>query len=96
MLEGIITTHDVRRTSDGRALEVVATLDAGEVLPGMFVHIPLNGMLDFTVRIQEVMPEAGGYLRLVLDCGDDPEGARLVMAFNFEDETLQVLETGEP
>jgi hypothetical protein len=95
MPEGIITTRSVRQSLNGRAVEVVAKLDAGEVVPGMFIHIPMNGMLNFTVRIEEVTPEADGCLRLVLDCGNDPEDAKLVMAFNFEDETLQVLETGE-
>ncbi len=96
MPEGIITTHEVRPTSDGRALEVVATLDAGKVVPGMFVHIPLNGMLDLTVRVSAVAPESEGRLRLVLDCGDEAGGAELVEAFNFESETLWVLESGEP
>ena len=96
MPEGIITTHAVRPTPDGLALEVVATLDAGEVVPGMFVHIPLNGMLDLTVRVSAVTRERDSRLRLVLDCGDEPGGAELVGAFNFEAETLWVLDTGEP
>jgi hypothetical protein len=96
MPEGIITARKVRPTSDGRALEVAATLDAGEVLAGMFVHIPLNGMLDLTVRVSSVTPEGENRLRLVLDCGDEPGGAEFVEAFNFESETLRVLETGEP
>jgi hypothetical protein len=86
----------VRPSSDGPALEVVATLDAGEVVPGMFVHIPLNGMLDLTVRVSSVAPEAGNRLRLVLDCGDAPGGAEFVEALNFGSETLWVLETGVP
>jgi hypothetical protein len=96
MPEGIITTHDVRPIADGRALEVIATLDAGEVVPGMLVHIPLNGMLDRTVKLLSVTREGNSRLRLVLDCGDEPGGAELVAAFNFETETLWVLETGEP
>jgi hypothetical protein len=95
MPEGIITTHDVRPTTDGRALEVVATLDAGEVVPGMFVHIPLNGMLDLTVRVSSVAAEGLNHLRLVLDCGGEPGGADIVAAFDFASETLWVLETGE-
>jgi hypothetical protein len=96
MPEGIITTHDVRPTSDGLGLEVIATLDAGEIVPGMFVHIPLNGMLDLTVKVSAVTRESENRLRLVLDCGDEPGGAELLAAFNFEAETLWVLETGEP
>ena len=92
MPEGIITTRDVRPTADGRDLEVVATLDAGEVVPGMFVHIPLNGMLNLTVPVAEVTRECDNQLRLVLDCGGD---ADLIAAFNFESETLWVLATGE-
>ena len=95
MPEGIITTRSVRQTPDGRAVEVVAKLDAGEVVPGMFVHVPLNGMLNFTIRVGEITPEADGCIRLLLDCGNDSESAKLVMAFHFEDETLEVLATGE-
>jgi hypothetical protein len=95
MPEGIITTRDVRPTTDGRALEVVATLDAGEVVPGMFVHIPLNGMLNLTVPVAEVTHESNGQLRLVLDCGGEAGDAELIAAFNFESETLWVLATGE-
>jgi hypothetical protein len=91
--EGIITTREVRRTADGRALEVLATLDAGEVVPGMFVHIPLNGMLDLTVPVAAVTHENDTQLRLVLDCGDEAGGAELVAACNFE--ALWVLATGE-
>jgi hypothetical protein len=96
MPEGIITTHDLRSTSDGLALEAVATLDAGEVVPGMFVHIRLNSMLDLTVRVSAVAREGVSRIRLVLDCGDEPGRAELLAAFNFESETLWVLETGEP
>jgi hypothetical protein len=94
MREGIITTRTIRATADNRAVEVIASLDAGEVVPGMFVHIPLN-MLDFTIPVASVAPAPDGCIRLVLDCGDEEDGADLVMMFNFEDETLWVLETGE-
>jgi hypothetical protein len=96
MPEGIISAHDVQLTPDGRSVEVIATLDAGEVVPGMFVHIPLNGMLDFTVKVSAVASEAENRIRIVLDCGQETEGAEVVKAFNFKDETLWVLETGEP
>jgi len=96
MPEGIITTHAVRPISGGGDLEVIATLDAGEVVPGMFVHIPLNGMLDLTVKVSSVTHESGSRIRLVLDCGGEPGGAGFVAAFDFEAETLWVLETGEP
>jgi hypothetical protein len=96
MPEGIITTHEVQFTTDGRALDVIATLDAGEIVPGMFVHIPLNGMLDLTVKVSAVTHESENRLRLGLDCGDEPSAAELVAAFNFEAETLWVLKTGEP
>jgi hypothetical protein len=95
MPEGIITTRDVRPTKDGRGLEVVATLDAGEVVPGMFVHIPLNGMLNLTVPVAAVTHESDNHLRLVLDCGGEAGDAGLIAAFNFDSETLWVLETGE-
>lgn len=95
MPEGIITTHNVRPTVDGPALEVVAALDAGEVVPGMYVHIPLNGMLDLTVPVVAVAHEGKTQLRIVLDCGDEAGGAELVAAFNFAAETLWVSGTGE-
>ena len=95
MPEGIITTRTVRATGDNRAVEVIASLDAGEVVAGMFVHIPLNGMLDFTVPVASVSPAPDGCIRLILDCGDEKDGADLVVMFNFEGETLRVLETGQ-
>jgi hypothetical protein len=95
MPEGIITTHEVRPTEDRCAVEVIATLDAGEVVPGMFVHIPLNGMLDLTVEVSAVTHDKERRVRLVLDCGDEPDGAELIVAFNFEGETLWVSETGD-
>jgi hypothetical protein len=94
MPEAIISTEQVRETQDGNA-EVIATIDAGEIIPGMFLHIPLNGQFNLTVRITEIVPQEGTRVRLVLDCGHDFEGASLVMAFHFEEETLWVLETGE-
>ena len=94
MPEAIITTRTVRPTSDGRAVAVIAKLDAGELEPGMYIHIPLNSMLSFTVRITDVMQAKNGGVRLLLDCGDDPKSVPLVVAFNFEDETLEVLSTG--
>lgn len=95
MSEAIITTHKVRASPEKRAVEVFASLDAGEVIPGMFIHIPLNGMLDFTVRVREVSQLDGNRVRLVLDCGEDGDDAELVMAFNFGNETLLVQETEE-
>ncbi|MFH5806011.1 hypothetical protein, partial [Alienimonas sp. DA493] len=74
-------------------LEVEATLDAGEVRPGMFLHIPMNCLLNLTVSIAAVEP-AGARLRLELDC-DDELDADLVAGFNFEGETLWVLEIEE-
>ena len=58
MADGTIIAKTVRAMPDGSAVEVMATLDAGEVHPGMFVHIPLNGSLDFTARIIAVSPIA--------------------------------------
>lgn len=94
MPEGIISTEQVRATQDMRAVEVIATLDAGEIVPGMFLHIPLNSQLAVTVRIAEIAPQEGKRIRLVLDCDNDPDDADMVVALNFEDETLWVLETG--
>lgn len=95
MAEAIISTHQVRATQDGRAVEVIATLDAGEVVSGMFLHIPINNLLDFTVRIEEVVSLIGNEIRFVLSCGKETNQVNMVLAFNFEDETLWVLETGE-
>ncbi len=91
MSEGIISTHTFRETPDGKWIEVIATLDAGEALPGMFIHIPINGMLNFTLEVADVSPLDGGRIRILLEGGD---GSGLVMAFDFEDETLEVLSTG--
>lgn len=95
MLEGLITTQTVRATADNCTVEVIASLDAGEVRPGMYLHIPLNRMLDFTVRVASISPTSDGYIKLLLDCGDESDGADLILMFNFEDETLLVLESGE-
>jgi hypothetical protein len=95
MPEAIISTDWVRTTPDGNAVEVSATLDAGQIIPGMFLHIPLNRSLDFTVRIREIVPQGERQIRLILDCNNDPETADMVLAFNFEEETLWVLESGE-
>lgn len=95
MPEGIITARIVRATADGGVVEVVATLDAGEVKPAMFVHIPLNGTLDVTVPIASVSPLPDGTLRLTLDCGEEDSIAEIVLALNFEGESLRVLDTGE-
>ncbi len=95
MSEGIITTRTVRVTADQRTVEIVANLDAGEIEPGMFVHIPLSGTLDVTVPIASISSLPDGALRLILDCGEDDDFANLVVGLNFEQETLHVLETGE-
>lgn len=95
MREGIITMCDVRHTADGRALEVAAKLDAGEVVPGMFVHILLNGLLDLTVPVASVAHGNGTRILLILDCGNEAAGAVLVAAFNFRAETLWVSDIRE-
>jgi hypothetical protein len=80
---------------DRTSVEFVSTLDAGELAPGMFLHIPMNSMLDFTVAINKVVPLSPPNFHVVLDCDDDEDGAALVMAFNFNNETLGVDEVGE-
>ena len=61
----------------------------------MFVHIPLNSSLDFTVKIIRVSPAPNSRIRILLDCGNDLDSAALITAVNFEGETLKVLPTGE-
>jgi hypothetical protein len=95
MRELIITTQTVAMSPDRKSVEFVATLDAGELAPGMFVHIPMNPMLDITVAIKKVVPLSPPNFHVVLDCDDDEDGAALVMAFNFDNETLWVDEVGE-
>jgi hypothetical protein len=94
MREAIITTRAVSMSPDGKSVEFVATLDAGELAPGMFVHIPMNSMLDFTVAIREVLPLSPPNIHVILDCDNDEDGAALVLAFNFDNETLWVDEVG--
>jgi len=95
MREAIITTHAVSKSPGGKSVEFVATLDAGELAPGMFIHIPINWSLDFTVPIKEVVPLSPPDVHVILDCGDDEDDVDLVLAFNFDDETLWVNESGE-
>jgi hypothetical protein len=92
MREAIISTKRVRATPDGSAAEVIAALDAGEIVPGMFLHIPLNGLLAVTFRISEIVSLGDKQIRLTLDCDNDPE---VVLLLNFEEETLWALESGE-
>ncbi|WP_171189488.1 hypothetical protein [Alienimonas chondri] len=79
---------------NGDAVLLTAVLDAGEVLPGMFLNIPLNSMLNLTLLISSVAPIGDGLIRLTFDC-DDSLDADLLTAFNFEAETLWVTEVGE-
>jgi hypothetical protein len=80
---------------DRKSVEFVATLDAGELARGMFLHIPMNSMLDFTVVIKKVAPLSPSNFHIVLDCDEDEDGAALVVALNFDNETLWVDEVGE-
>jgi hypothetical protein len=95
MKEAIITTQTVAMSSDGKSVEFVATLDAGELAPGMFLHIPMSFILDFTVAIKKVAPLSPPNFHVALDCDDDEDGAAFVVAFNFDNETLWVDEVGE-
>lgn len=92
MREGIISIHDVRLLSDDCSLEVIATLDAGEVVPGMFVYIPMNISMDLVVKVSGVAPDSERLIRIVLDCEEVPD---IVKAFNLENQTLWVLETND-
>jgi hypothetical protein len=95
MREAIVTTQAVSMSPDGKSVEFVATLDAGELAPGMFVHVPMNTMLDFTVTIKEVVSLSPPHIHVILDCDNDENEAALVLAFNFDNETLWVDEVGE-
>jgi hypothetical protein len=95
MCEAIITAQVVSMSPDGKSVELVASLDAGKLEPGMFVHIPINSTLDLTVAIQEIEPLSPPNIHVILDCGNDEDGAALVLAFNFANETLWVDEVGE-
>jgi hypothetical protein len=94
MREAIISTLAVRQASEGRSIEVIAMLDAGEVVPGMFLHLPLNSMLDLTLIVAAVTHDIEGRTHICLDCDNESEAA-FVVAFNFENETLWVTESGE-
>lgn len=93
MEQATITTQQIYASPDGRGVEVVATLNGGKIAPGMFLCIPMNRMLDFTVRIRQLTRLTPPYLHLVLEC-DDEEDAQLILAFHFNEETLQVTEDG--
>lgn len=71
---------------------------AGNLAAGMFVHIPLNPMVAFTVRICEVRPVRNSWglslSGLVLRC-EDESGRQLIDAFGIGDELLVVHDTGE-
>ena len=95
MREAIITTQTVSLSPDGKSVEFDATLDAGEIASGMFVHIPLNSMLDLTGMIKEVVLISPSKIHVILDCDNDEDTATLVLAFNFDNETLWVDERGE-
>ena len=61
----------------------------------MFVHIAMNPMLDLTVTIKEVVPLSPSNIHVILDCDNDEDTATLVLALNFDNETLWVDERGE-
>ena len=90
MTKAIITTHQVFSTKDGQDIEAIITLDEGEITSGMFLHIPLNGMIDATIPIREVISGEENRVRMILDCDKDAEMAEIFMAFDFENETLLV------
>jgi hypothetical protein len=94
MREAVITTQAVSISPDGKSVEFFATLDAGELVSGMFIHIPMNSMLDFTVPIKEVVPLSPPNIHVVLDCDNGENVADLVLAFHFDNETLWVDELG--
>ncbi|MHC4879300.1 MAG: hypothetical protein ACYTGL_22830 [Planctomycetota bacterium] len=76
------------------AVEVVD----GEISAGMFLRVPLNPMLDFTVRIADVGPINNSWglslVGLVLRC-DDESSRQLVDVMNIGDELLAVTHDGE-
>jgi hypothetical protein len=80
---------------DGKSVEFVATLDAGELELEMFVHISMNPMLDFTVAIKEVVPLSPPNIHVILGCDNDEDGAALVPAFSSDNEPLWIDEVGE-
>jgi hypothetical protein len=94
MREAIISTLAVQKVSEGRSVEVIAMLDAGAVVPGMFLHLPLNSMLDLTLIVAKVTHDIEGRTHIFLDCNDESDAA-FVVAFNFENDTLWVTESGE-
>jgi hypothetical protein len=94
MPEATVTTQRVYLSPNRKAVEVVGTLDNGDIVPGMYLHVPINGLLDFTVPVKQITPLTPPYVHIILDCGGEEEGANIVLAFNFEDEMLRVTEGG--
>lgn len=58
---------------------------AGEILPGMLLHVALNTTFEMTVPIREVLDSG----HLLVDC-DDQEGVDTLLAFDIENELLAV------
>jgi hypothetical protein len=66
----------------------------GQILPGMFVRIPLNRSFDFAVQILSVAPVRNDLgvklLGLVLDCENDEANRELIDMMGVGDEVWEV------
>jgi hypothetical protein len=95
MREAIIATHAVSKSPDGKSVEFVATLDTDELVFRILVHIWINSNLEFTMTIKEVVLLSPPKIHVILGCDNDENNADLVLAFNFDNETLWINEVGE-
>jgi len=89
MWEAIIQTLSVQIGGDSKTVEVIAEVLEGRITAGMNVEIGLNKSMSFSVPIISVIETGQSKVKLVLD-GEDNEGANMIEALNFADETLVV------
>ena len=67
----------------------------GEILPGMFVHIPCNSSLDITARIQSIETALRqGAEDVCLCIQSDDDEADFLSGFNIRDEVIEVSTEG--
>jgi phosphoglycolate phosphatase-like HAD superfamily hydrolase len=91
-LDGTLVRTDGSISARTRA--VLAAVEARGV-PVVFVTGRPLRWAEEVFPVASVSPAPDGCIRLILDWGDEKDGADLLMMFNFEDQTLQVLETGD-
>lgn len=71
----------------------------GNIEPGTYVHIPLNGSLSVTVRVLATAPVINDFgvqmLGLSLNCNNDEEWREFIDCLNIGDEIWEITIEGE-